>query len=67
MLIGDAAHTTHFSIASGTVLAVRDAIALAEAVGAPCDLPAGLAAFERRRRAELAAVQQSSEVSTCRG
>ncbi len=63
VLVGDAAHTTHFSLASGTVLAVRDAIALADALAAQPDVPAALAAYDRRRRAELAPAQRASAVS----
>ncbi len=48
VLLGDAAHTAHFSIGSGTKLAVEDALALSEAVAAaPGDVPAALAAYER--------------------
>jgi 2-polyprenyl-6-methoxyphenol hydroxylase-like FAD-dependent oxidoreductase len=51
VLIGDAQRTAHFSIGSGTRLAMEDAIALAKALlEAPDDVPAALAAFEAARR-----------------
>ncbi|MCW0215850.1 MAG: monooxygenase [Pseudonocardia sp.] len=62
VLVGDSAHTTHFGIGAGTVLAVQDSIALADAVYGP-DLQAGpalqtgLATYDRVRRAELDPIQ----------
>lgn len=51
VLVGDALHTAHFSIGSGTRLAMEDAIALDRALAAqPADVPAALAAFETARR-----------------
>jgi 2-polyprenyl-6-methoxyphenol hydroxylase-like FAD-dependent oxidoreductase len=51
VLLGDALRTLHFSIGSGTRLALEDAIALADALHAyPRDLPAALAAYEQVRR-----------------
>lgn len=51
VLIGDALHTAHFSIGSGTRLALEDALALVKALEAePRDLPAALARYEAARR-----------------
>jgi 2-polyprenyl-6-methoxyphenol hydroxylase-like FAD-dependent oxidoreductase len=54
VLIGDALHTAHFSIGSGTRLAMEDAIALDKALaGHPRDIPSALAAYEQARRPVL--------------
>ncbi|HVZ53392.1 MAG TPA: FAD-dependent monooxygenase [Pseudolabrys sp.] len=51
VLLGDALHTAHFSIGSGTRLAMEDAIALDKALAAQGDdVPAALAAYEAARR-----------------
>jgi 2-polyprenyl-6-methoxyphenol hydroxylase-like FAD-dependent oxidoreductase len=50
VLLGDALHTAHFSIGSGTRLAMEDAIALDRALAAHADLPQALAAYEAARR-----------------
>jgi 2-polyprenyl-6-methoxyphenol hydroxylase-like FAD-dependent oxidoreductase len=54
VLLGDALHTAHFSIGSGTRLAMEDAIALDKALALhPCDVRAALAAYEVARRPVL--------------
>src|SRR5947209_3367151 len=51
VLVGDALHTAHFSIGSGTRLALEDVIALVKALEtAPGDLPSALARYETNRR-----------------
>ena len=50
VLLGDAAHTAHFSIGSGTRLALEDAIALAAALRDHDALDTALAAFQRQRQ-----------------
>ena len=63
-LICDSAHTAHFSIGSGTKLAMEDAIHLAAALTArPGDVPAALAAYDAGRRPEVERVQHAAETS----
>ncbi|HSL54619.1 MAG TPA: FAD-dependent monooxygenase, partial [Pyrinomonadaceae bacterium] len=50
VLIGDALHTAHFSIGSGTKLAMEDAIALAESFQQTANVSEALAQFEKTRR-----------------
>lgn len=60
VLIGDALHTAHFSIGSGTKLAVEDAIGLAQACAAAPDLKDALPLFEQRRRPRVEQYQQAA-------
>ena len=64
VLLGDAAHTAHFSIGSGTKLAFEDAIRLAETLTEAADLDAGLAAYEAERRVEVLKLQSAARNST---
>jgi anthraniloyl-CoA monooxygenase len=64
VLMGDAAHTTHFSIGSGTTLAMQDAIALADCLDSHDDLHIALKAYEKRRREEIADTQNAAKLST---
>ena len=50
VLMGDAVHTAHFSIGSGTRLAMEDAIALVNALATEPDIDAALSAYDARRR-----------------
>ncbi|MEW1776343.1 FAD-dependent monooxygenase [Streptomyces sp. NPDC086777] len=63
VLLGDAAHTTHYSIGAGTTLALEDAMCLAEALREHAVLPEALAVYERRRRAELVSAQSAARLS----
>ncbi|MFP5070597.1 FAD-dependent monooxygenase [Pseudonocardia nantongensis] len=68
VLAGDAAHSTHFAIGSGTVLAVTDAIALAEELypggfAGTDDVEAALAAYDARRRTAMMPVQRMARRS----
>jgi anthraniloyl-CoA monooxygenase len=63
VLLGDAAHTAHFSIGSGTKLALEDAIALADALGNHDDVPTALAAYESARRPATEGIQRAAAES----
>ncbi|WP_182443930.1 FAD-dependent monooxygenase [Streptacidiphilus sp. PB12-B1b] len=63
VLLGDAAHTTHYSIGAGTVLALEDAIGLAEALCEQTELSAALAAYERGRRYAILSTQSAARYS----
>ncbi len=64
VLLGDAAHTAHFSIGSGTKLAVEDAVALAAHVAAhPGSLPDALAGYEAERRPVVESTQRAAAAS----
>lgn len=64
VLLGDAAHTAHFSIGSGTKLAMEDAIELADAVAAhPGAVPTALQAYEDERRLDVLKIQRAAQTS----
>ncbi|WP_432011759.1 bifunctional salicylyl-CoA 5-hydroxylase/oxidoreductase [Streptomyces cucumeris] len=63
VLLGDAAHTAHFSIGSGTKLAVEDALALAAALQEHPELPEALAAYEAERRPVVESTQRAARAS----
>ncbi len=58
VLIGDAAHTAHYSVGSGTKLAMEDAIALRDAVLAGDDLTSALTDYEHFRRPQVERLQE---------
>jgi anthraniloyl-CoA monooxygenase len=64
VLLGDSAHTAHFSIGSGTKLAMEDSIALADAVCAhPDSVPCALQAYEDARRIDVLKTQRAAQTS----
>ena len=65
VLMGDAAHTAHFSIGSGTKLALEDAIELARCIAEHgADLQAALADYEAVRSVEVLRIQNAARNST---
>jgi len=63
VLIGDSAHTAHFSVGSGTKLAMEDAIVLARHLEAGGSLDAALAGYEAERRPLVESLQRAAQVS----
>ncbi|HEY6360677.1 MAG TPA: FAD-dependent monooxygenase, partial [Vicinamibacterales bacterium] len=70
VLIGDAAHTAHFSVGSGTRMAMEDAVALRTALLAaaaatdPRDaIPAALRMYEDQRRPQVESLQRAAQAS----
>lgn len=57
VLLGDAAHTAHFSIGSGTKLAMEDAIALVQALTDAADAGSAFRRYEQRRRPAVERLQ----------
>jgi 2-polyprenyl-6-methoxyphenol hydroxylase-like FAD-dependent oxidoreductase len=52
-LVGDSAHTSHFSVGQGTKMALDDGIVLVDSLHRNADLEAALTAYERERKAQL--------------
>jgi 2-polyprenyl-6-methoxyphenol hydroxylase-like FAD-dependent oxidoreductase len=63
VLIGDALHTAHFSIGSGTRLAIEDAIALVKAIEAETTIPAALSRYERERKPIVQKLVKAARIS----
>ena len=64
ILMGDAAHTAHFSVGSGTKLALEDAIALAGALGSGGSMRDALQRYEATRSVEVLKIQNAARNST---
>ena len=63
VLLGDAAHTAHFSVGSGTKLAMEDAIELSRVLQGATDVAAALETYEQQRRPGVASVQRAAQAS----
>ncbi len=64
VLMGDAAHTAHFSIGSGTKLALEDAIELARCFGKTSNTDEAFQAYEAVRSVEVLKIQNAARNST---
>lgn len=61
VFLGDAVHTAHFSVGSGTKMAMEDAASLAKAIAEhPANLDAALATYQDIRRPQVAKIQDSA-------
>ena len=63
VLLGDAAHTAHFSIGSGTKLAMEDALALAACLHEQPDVARALAAYQAERKPVVESTQRAAQAS----
>lgn len=63
VLLGDAAHTAHFSVGSGTKMAMEDAVALAGALSSHPELDDALDSYESARRPAVERIQDSARPS----
>ena len=63
VLLGDAAHTAHFSIGSGTKLAMEDALALAASLHEQSDVDEALAGYDAERRPVVVSTQRAAQAS----
>ncbi|WP_072806469.1 bifunctional salicylyl-CoA 5-hydroxylase/oxidoreductase [Rhodococcoides yunnanense] len=63
VILGDAAHTAHFSIGSGTKLAMEDALALAACLQENGSVEAALGAYESERAPVVVSVQRAAQAS----
>ncbi|GAA0666519.1 bifunctional salicylyl-CoA 5-hydroxylase/oxidoreductase [Kitasatospora atroaurantiaca] len=63
VLLGDAAHTAHFSIGSGTKLAMEDALALAASLHEHPTVAEALAAYEAERKPVVESTQRAAQAS----
>ena len=63
VLLGDAAHTAHFSVGSGTRMAMEDAAALRDALTEFNEIAPALRAFEQRRRSQVESLQRAAQAS----
>jgi anthraniloyl-CoA monooxygenase len=63
VLLGDAAHTAHFSIGSGTKLAMEDALALAACLHEHPSVPAALDAYQAERKPVVESTQRAAQAS----
>src|SRR5262249_34173671 len=63
VILGDAAHTAHFSIGSGTKLAMEDALALAACLHESPTTSEALAVYEEERKAVVLSTQRAAQAS----
>ena len=63
VLMGDAIHTAHFSVGSGTKLAMEDAISLSGHLMSGVPLDDALSAYEAERRPEVESLQRAAKAS----
>lgn len=63
VLLGDSAHTAHFSIGSGTKLAMEDSLALAACLHEHASIESALEAYETERRPVVESTQRAAQAS----